>query len=120
VVGSGDAGRRHAELVSRRSTARPTPTSRRQLEAGRGRQFRTTRKAAGKAVCIIGNTVKKELFGNASPLGNSVRVKNFDCEIIGTARRQGQGGDGAGSGRHGADADAHRAAPADRHADVST
>lgn len=32
-----------------------------------GRQFSDDEERAGKAVCIIGNTVKKELFGGQSP-----------------------------------------------------
>ena len=49
-----------------------------------GRQFEDDEETAGKAVCVIGATVKKQLFGNASPLGGEIRVKNFSCQIIGT------------------------------------
>ncbi|MBL8375916.1 ABC transporter permease [Accumulibacter sp.] len=59
-----------------------------------GRQFSDDEERAGKAVCIIGNTVKKELFGGQSPLGNSIRVKAFDCEVIGVLAAKGQGGMG--------------------------
>ena len=59
-----------------------------------GRQFNDDEESNGKAVCIIGNTVKKELFAGQSPLGNSVRVKSFDCEIIGVLAAKGQGGGG--------------------------
>jgi putative ABC transport system permease protein len=56
-----------------------------------GRQFGEDEEAVGKAVCIIGNTVKKQLFGNQSPIGDELRVKNFSCEIIGLLREKGQG-----------------------------
>ncbi len=56
-----------------------------------GRQFEDDEEAAGKAVCVIGNTVKKQLFGNTSPLGSELRVKNFSCQIIGVLVAKGQG-----------------------------
>jgi putative ABC transport system permease protein len=56
-----------------------------------GRQFTDDEERAGKAVCIIGNTPKKELFGGQSPLGNAIRVKTFDCEVIGVLTAKGQG-----------------------------
>ena len=59
-----------------------------------GRQFSDDEERAGKAVCIIGNTVRKELFGGQNPLGNSIRVKTFDCEVIGLLAAKGQGGMG--------------------------
>ena len=56
-----------------------------------GRAFTDDEERAGKAVCIIGNTVRKELFGAQSPLGNAIRVKTFDCEVIGVLAAKGQG-----------------------------
>lgn len=56
-----------------------------------GRSFEDDEEAAGKAVCVIGATVKKQLFNNASPLGDDIRVKNFACQIIGTLAAKGQG-----------------------------
>ncbi|KAB2923513.1 MAG: FtsX-like permease family protein [Dechloromonas sp.] len=56
-----------------------------------GRAFSDDEEVAGKAVCIIGNTVRKELFGSQSPLGNAIRVKTFDCEVIGVLAAKGQG-----------------------------
>ncbi|MCE1181943.1 MAG: ABC transporter permease [Rhodocyclales bacterium] len=59
-----------------------------------GRKFTDDEDRAGKAVCVIGNTVRKELFGNQNPVGNSIRVKTFDCEVIGLLAAKGQGGMG--------------------------
>ncbi len=56
-----------------------------------GRQFEEDEEIAGKAVCIIGATVKKQLFPRGSPIGDEIRVKNFACEIIGVLQGKGQG-----------------------------
>ena len=56
-----------------------------------GRQFDEDEESAGKAVCVIGNTVKKQLFGNQSPVGSELRIKNIACEVIGTLVAKGQG-----------------------------
>ena len=56
-----------------------------------GRSFEDDEETAGKAVCVIGATVKKQLFGNTSPLGDEIRVKNFSCQVIGTLAAKGQG-----------------------------
>jgi len=42
-------------------------------------------------VCVIGDTVKKQLFAGVSPLGEDLRVKNFSCQIIGVLKAKGQG-----------------------------
>jgi len=56
-----------------------------------GREFSDDEERAGKAVCVIGNTVRKELFGNQNPVGNEVRVKTFNCQVIGVLSSKGQG-----------------------------
>jgi putative ABC transport system permease protein len=56
-----------------------------------GRTFADDEERAGKAVCVIGNTVKKELFGNQNPLGSEIRVKSFSCQVIGVLASKGQG-----------------------------
>ncbi len=59
-----------------------------------GRIFTVDEERAGKAVCVIGATVAKQLFAGRSALGNNIRVKSFSCEVIGTLRAKGQGGIG--------------------------
>ncbi|HET9204965.1 MAG TPA: ABC transporter permease [Burkholderiaceae bacterium] len=56
-----------------------------------GRTFSDNELAAGAAVCLIGETVRRELFGNGSPVGEPLRVKQFSCEIIGVLGSKGQG-----------------------------
>ena len=55
-----------------------------------GRVFNESEERAGKAVCVIGHTVGKELFGNQSPVGSDIRVKQFSCEVIGLLASKGQ------------------------------
>ncbi|WP_374259820.1 ABC transporter permease [Zoogloea sp.] len=56
-----------------------------------GRAFLDDEERAGKAVCIIGETVRKELFGGRSPLGDEIRVKTFSCQVVGLLASKGQG-----------------------------
>lgn len=56
-----------------------------------GREFLDDEERAGKAVCIVGATVRRELFGNRNPLGDEIRVKSFACQIIGLLAAKGQG-----------------------------
>ena len=55
-----------------------------------GRKFEDNEERAGAAVCVIGETVRRELFGTGSPLGEHVRVKQFSCEVIGLLASKGQ------------------------------
>ena len=50
----------------------------------------------GAAVCVIGNTVKNELFGDTgvSPVGQKIRLGKASCEIIGVLAAKGQAGMG--------------------------
>lgn len=56
-----------------------------------GRQFSDEDEKVGRAVCVIGNTVRDKLFGHQNPLGAELRIKNFSCEIIGLLASKGQG-----------------------------
>ena len=57
-----------------------------------GREFSIDELQSGRSVCIIGQTVRRELFGAINPIGDRIRVRNFDCEIIGLLASKGQGG----------------------------
>jgi putative ABC transport system permease protein len=55
-----------------------------------GRSFLDGEVRAGRAVCVVGETVRDELFGRADPLGQSIRVQNVACEVIGLLEAKGQ------------------------------
>jgi putative ABC transport system permease protein len=55
-----------------------------------GRKFEDYEERAGAAVCVIGATVRRELFGAANPLGRQIRIKQFSCEVIGLLASKGQ------------------------------
>jgi putative ABC transport system permease protein len=55
-----------------------------------GRIFTETEERAGKAVCVIGETVRRELFGQENPIGGRIRIKQFSCEVIGLLASKGQ------------------------------
>jgi putative ABC transport system permease protein len=71
-----------------------------------GRPFEPDEQAAGAAVCVIGETVRRELFGgtvgtgpntgaSAPPgLGQALRIKQFSCTVIGILAAKGQSGMG--------------------------
>jgi putative ABC transport system permease protein len=56
-----------------------------------GRSFEDSELAAGAAVCLIGDTVRRELFGDGAAVGAQLRVKQFSCEVIGVLASKGQG-----------------------------
>jgi putative ABC transport system permease protein len=55
-----------------------------------GRQFSDSELRAGKAVCILGNTVRKELFGSQDALEATIRLGKLSCQVIGTLEPKGQ------------------------------
>lgn len=56
----------------------------------KGRSFSTSEQRSGRAVCIIGETVKKELFGHLSPVGAKIRLNKIACQVIGVLEAKGQ------------------------------
>ncbi|MBI5255032.1 MAG: ABC transporter permease [Burkholderiales bacterium] len=59
-----------------------------------GRLFEPAELDAGAPVCVIGATVRRELFGNAEAVGRTVRVKQFSCTVVGELASKGQAGMG--------------------------
>lgn len=61
-----------------------------------GREFLEMDYKSGANVCIIGSSVVKELFSNANPLGEKLKIGNkhgsLICEVVGTLKEKGQGG----------------------------
>jgi putative ABC transport system permease protein len=62
-----------------------------------GRMFAPDEQLGGAAVCIIGETVRREIFGGTvavTGLGELLRVKQFSCVVIGILAAKGQSGMG--------------------------
>jgi putative ABC transport system permease protein len=58
-----------------------------------GRKFEDAELSAGAAVCIVGETVRREVFGGQvgrRGLGEQLRIKQFSCEVIGVLASKGQ------------------------------
>ena len=55
-----------------------------------GRSFNDGELRAGAAVCLLGETVKKKLFGSQEALGERIRLQKFSCEVIGLMEGKGQ------------------------------
>ena len=55
-----------------------------------GRLFTDGEQRAGAAVCIIGETVRKKLFGGQAGLGEKIRLQKVSCEVIGVLQGKGQ------------------------------
>ena len=58
---------------------------------GQGREFSDDELRAGAAVCLIGETVRRELFGTTDAVGAQLRVKQVSCTVIGLLASKGQG-----------------------------
>jgi putative ABC transport system permease protein len=59
-------------------------------EIAAGRTFSEAEERSGKAVCVIGDTVREKLFGRQSPVGSQIRIRQFACEVIGLLKAKGQ------------------------------
>ena len=64
------------------------------LELDVGREFSDSELIGGKSVCIIGDTIRANLFRNTEALGKSLRLQDISCRIIGVLSKRGQGGFG--------------------------
>jgi len=56
-----------------------------------GREFNDDEENAGASVCLVGQTIQRELFAGQSALGTFIRVKQITCEVIGVLAAKGQG-----------------------------
>jgi putative ABC transport system permease protein len=59
-----------------------------------GRLFTELDIRSGAAVCIIGETVRRQLFGTADPIGEKIRIGKASCQVIGLLAAKGQSGMG--------------------------
>ena len=59
-----------------------------------GRSFTEGEVKAGKAVCILGETVRKTLFGAQTAVGEMIRLNKIPFRVIGVLSEKGQAGFG--------------------------
>jgi len=62
----------------------------RQWELAAGRLFDATDMAGATKVCLIGQTVARQLFGGADPVGQAIRVRRVPFTVIGVLESKGQ------------------------------
>lgn len=58
-------------------------------EFASGRNFSSSELKSGKAVCIIGETIRKELFGEQEAVGTNIRLEKISCQVIGVLHTKG-------------------------------
>ncbi|BCW87100.1 Macrolide export ATP-binding/permease protein MacB [Alphaproteobacteria bacterium SO-S41] len=56
-----------------------------------GRPFSDAESGAGRMACVMGQSLRAKLFGNANPVGQRVRIDGLACEVIGLLAPKGAG-----------------------------
>ena len=65
------------------------------IEIEEGRRFTPAEETSGANVCILGPTVREEIFlANRSPVGERMRLDNVSCQVIGVFASRGSVGGG--------------------------
>jgi putative ABC transport system permease protein len=59
-----------------------------------GRNFSESELRGGAAVCLLGNTVRRELFESQDPVGYTIRLGKLSCQVVGLLEPKGQSGFG--------------------------
>lgn len=67
----------------------------RKLVLAQGRAFSEAEDRAGRPVCVLGETVRRELFGAGNAVGSLVRVKTSGCLVVGVLAASTQAAMGA-------------------------
>ncbi len=60
-----------------------------------GREMTTTEVDTGQKVCLLGNTVAENLFGDEDPTGKQVRIKGVPFTVIGLLAAKGRSAQGS-------------------------
>ncbi len=60
-----------------------------------GRMFTESEINAATNVCVLGAEVRRELFGSADPVGETIRIKNLPFRVIGLLVEKGSSGFGS-------------------------
>lgn len=56
-----------------------------------GSEFSPAEDRGGQVGCILGETVRRELFGASDPVGQTIRVGKLSCPVIGVLGKKGGG-----------------------------
>jgi putative ABC transport system permease protein len=62
----------------------------RNYRIAKGRDFSDTEISGAATVCVLGETVKRQVFGSQDPLGAVMRVGKVACMVIGVLESKGQ------------------------------
>ena len=54
-----------------------------------GRTFNENEISAGRTVCVVGDTIRENLFGDVDPIGQKVRLGKVSCQIVGLLAAKG-------------------------------
>src|SRR5581483_7281566 len=84
-----------AVLGNRNRTTQITGTTNaffaaREWPVAEGRVFSLSEVRAGKAVCLLGDTVRTDLFGDSDPIGQRIRLDKVSCDVIGVLAAKGK------------------------------
>ena len=55
-----------------------------------GRRFNEAEDRTGRSVCVIGETVRHELFGAQDPVGQRIRLNKITCDVVGLLEAKGR------------------------------
>jgi len=61
----------------------------RNLDIALGRKFNDSEVETGRRVCVIGRTVKRDIFGDVNPLGENVTIGNSRYRVVGVMAPKG-------------------------------
>ncbi len=62
----------------------------RNWQIGKGRRLTASEIRGGKSVCILGTTIKKQLFGGENPIGAIIRIGKISFKVVGVFKSKGQ------------------------------
>jgi putative ABC transport system permease protein len=60
------------------------------LDLAAGRSFSEAELTGGSPACVLGVTVKKQLFGSTDPIDATIRVGTLSCTVVGVVATKGQ------------------------------
>ena len=67
----------------------------RSWEVSNGRSFSDGEERAGADLCVLGATVRTDLFGAADPVGQRIRLGRLSCQVVGALESKGAAGFGS-------------------------